>query len=102
VGHRVLFSGDPQQKFIYMTDGGNHAVRIILRETMEELTAFGTGGQQAGQFNGPHNIATDSKGNIYIAETFGTRSQRFVYKGLGPIRAKEQGAPWPTTTRSGQ
>jgi hypothetical protein len=41
------------------------------------------------------NIATDSKGNIYTAETFeGKRLQRFVFKGMGKV-APSQGVPWP-------
>jgi len=31
----------------------------------------------------PHNMAVDSKGNLYISETLeGRRVQRFLYKGL--------------------
>jgi hypothetical protein len=43
-----------------------------------------------------HSIATDSKGNIFTTETYrGQRVQRFVYKGLGPVTKKDQGAVWP-------
>ncbi len=46
------------------------------------LTTFGEGGRQPGEFYGPHSIATDSKGNIYVTETYrGQRVQKFVYKG---------------------
>jgi hypothetical protein len=72
-------------------------VRILLRDTLEELTSFGDGGRQPGQFYGVHSIATDSKGNIYTTETYeGKRLQKFVFKGLGPIAKQDQGAPWPT------
>ena len=41
-------------------------------------------------------IATDSDGNIYTTETYeGKRVQKFVYMGLGPVTAENQGAPWP-------
>lgn len=51
---------------------------------MMELTNFGDGGRQPGQFFGVHSIATDSKGNIYTTETYeGKRLQKFVYKGMG-------------------
>ena len=34
-----------------------------------------------------HSIATDSKGNLYTTETYeGKRLQRFVYKGIAPVR----------------
>jgi DNA-binding beta-propeller fold protein YncE len=92
----LAFSKDPQQRFIYLADGTNEKVRIILRETMEEITNFGDGGRQPGQFYGVHSIATDSKGNIYTTETYeGKRLQKFVFKGVGPVRAKEQGTVWP-------
>jgi hypothetical protein len=43
-----------------------------------------------------HSIATDSKGNIYTTETYeGKRVQKFVYRGLAPVAAKDQGPPWP-------
>jgi hypothetical protein len=47
---------------------------VLLRETLEELTAFGDRGRQPGQVHGVHNIATDSQGNLYTTETSeGTR-----------------------------
>ena len=59
-----------------------------LRETLEEITNFGDGGRQPGQFYGVHSIATDSKGNLYTTETYeGKRVQKFVYKGIGAVRA---------------
>jgi hypothetical protein len=64
---------------------------------LEELTSFGDGGRQPGQFYGVHSIATDSKGNVYTAETYeGKRLQRFVYKGLAAVTKKEQGTVWPS------
>jgi DNA-binding beta-propeller fold protein YncE len=93
----IAFSKDPEQKYIYLADGENDRVHIILRSTLEVLTSFGQGGRQPGEFYGPHSIATDSKGNIYVTETYrGQRVQKFVYKGLGPVTKEDQGAPWPT------
>jgi DNA-binding beta-propeller fold protein YncE len=90
------FSADPQQRYIYMVDGENRKVRIIDRQSLEVLTSFGDGGRQPGQFYGVHNIATDSKGNIYTTETYrGQRVQKFVYKGLGPVTQVDQGVVWP-------
>jgi len=63
-----------------------------VRETLEEVTAFGDGGRQPGQFYGVHSIATDSKGNVYTTETWeGKRLQKFVYKGIGNVMAANQG-----------
>jgi hypothetical protein len=95
----IAFSRDPQQAYIYMTDGTNEKVRIINRQTLEELTTFGDGGRQPGQFYGAHSIATDSRGNIYVTETYeGKRLQKFVYKGLAPVTKRDQGTVWPGST----
>ena len=91
----IAFSKDPVQRFIFMADGQNERVRIVVRETLEEVTAFGDGGRQPGQFYGVHSIATDSKGNIYTTETYeGKRVQKFAYKGVAMVK-KVQGVPWP-------
>jgi|SRR5262245_14849832 len=92
----TAFSRDPEQRYIFMADGQNNRVRIILRATLEEVTTFGVGGRQPGQFYGVHSIATDSKGNIYTTETWeGKRLQKFVYKGMGTVLAGHQGVLWP-------
>ena len=92
----IAFSKDPQQKYIYLADGSNEKVYIILRETLEILTSFGDGGRQPGQFYAVHSISSDSKGNIYTTETYeGKRVQKFVYRGLGPVTKQDQGTPWP-------
>jgi DNA-binding beta-propeller fold protein YncE len=92
----IAFSKDPQQRFIYLTDGQNERVRILERETMTELASFGRGGRQPGEFYGVHSIAVDSKGNIYTTETYeGKRVQKFVYKGLGKVPKGELGTLWP-------
>ena len=91
----ITFSRDPQQKFMFLADGQNEKVRIIVRETLEEISNFGDGGRQPGQFYGVHSIALDSKGNMYTTETYeGKRVQRFVYKGIGAV-ARSQGVLWP-------
>jgi hypothetical protein len=92
----IAFSKDPQQKYIFLADGMNNRVHILLRDTLEILTSFGEGGRQPGEFYGVHSIATDSKGDIFTTETFrGQRVQKFVFKGLGPVTKKDQGAVWP-------
>ena len=91
----LAFSRDPQQRFIFIADGTNEKIRVVVRETLKEITNFGDGGRQPGQFYGVHSIATDSKGNIYTTETYeGKRLQRFVLKGNGKV-APEQGTVWP-------
>jgi len=92
----IAFSKDPQQKYIFITDGVNEKVKIIERQTLQELTTFGDGGRQPGQFYGVHSIAIDSKGNLYTTETYeGKRLQRFMLKGLAPVTKMDQGVLWP-------
>jgi hypothetical protein len=92
----MTFSRDPQQTYIYMANGVNEKIHILLRSTLEVLTSFGDGGRQPGQFYGVHNLATDSKGNLYATETYnGARVQRFLFKGLSPVTKADQGVLWP-------
>ena len=94
----VAFSKDPQQKYIFMADGVNEKVKVIDRQTLQELTTFGDGGRQPGQFYGVHSIAIDSKGNLYTTETYeGKRLQRFINKGMAPVTKLNQGTVWPAS-----
>lgn len=93
----VAFSRDPKQRFIYVADGMNMKVHILDRQTLDELTAFGDGGRQPGQFYAPHSVATDSKGNLYTVETYeGKRIQKFIYHGVQPVNKTSEGVLWPS------
>jgi DNA-binding beta-propeller fold protein YncE len=92
----IAFSKDPQQKYIYLADGANEKIYVMLRDSLEILTSFGDGGRQPGQFYAVHSIATDSKGNVYTTETYrGQRVQRFNYKGIAAVTKMDQGVVWP-------
>ena len=39
----VAFSADPEQRFLYVADGLNRRIHILLRDTLEVLTSFGEG-----------------------------------------------------------
>jgi len=92
----IAFSRDPQQTYLYLSDGENDRVHVLDRQSLEILTTFGEGGRQPGEFYGVHSIATDSKGNIYTTETYrGQRVQKFTYKGVAPITKTDQGVVWP-------
>ncbi len=94
----VAFSKDPQQKYLYMSDGRNAKIRIIDRQSLQELYNFGEGGHYPGQFYSIHSIAIDSKGNLYTTETYqGRRVQKFVAKGVGSIPRKDMGVVCPTS-----
>ena len=79
----VAFSPDPQQKYLYVADGMNKKVWILLRESLRVLDRFGVGGNFGGQFNHPHSITADSHGNLYVTETLeGKRVQKFRFTGM--------------------
>jgi DNA-binding beta-propeller fold protein YncE len=81
----IAFSTDPGQTFLMVIDGTNQQMWTLRRDTLEILGAWGQAGRWAGQFYGAHNIAADSKGNLFITETYeGKRVQKFTYLGLGP------------------
>src|SRR4029077_3711561 len=42
----IAFSKDPDQRFMFLADGQNERVRVILRDTLEELTSFGGRGPE--------------------------------------------------------
>jgi hypothetical protein len=81
----IGFSADKEQRFLYVLDGRSKKVWILRRNDLKLLGGFGCGGHFPGCFYVPHNMAVDSKGNIYVADVQeGKRVQRFLYKGLGP------------------
>ena len=94
----VALSHDAGQKYLYVADGSNMKVHVLRRDTLEELTTFGDGGRQPGQFYAVHSVATDSKGNLYTTETYrGQRVQKFNYRGLAPVTKRDQGVVWPSS-----
>ena len=81
----IALSADADQRYAYVVDGMSQKVHILLRDTLQEIGAFGHGGHYGGAFDAANVIATDSKGNIYVGETWESkRVQRFLYKGTGP------------------
>jgi DNA-binding beta-propeller fold protein YncE len=93
----VEFSTDKEQRFLYIADGRNQKIRIFDRASMTQLTSFGKGGHYPGEWYSLHNIATDSKGNLYTVETYqGRRVQRFLNKGLAPVTSQQTGVAYPT------
>jgi hypothetical protein len=79
------FSPDAPQRFLYVADLGNSHVVVLDRATLRVLYQFGARGTKPGDFQSPHHLAVDSKGNLYTAEVNpGNRAQRFLFKGLSP------------------
>jgi DNA-binding beta-propeller fold protein YncE len=75
----LVLSRDAQQKYLFMADGANGQVLTIERASGRVLGGFGRSGRMAGEFKWVHNIAIDSKGNLYTSEVgTGRRAQKFV------------------------
>jgi DNA-binding beta-propeller fold protein YncE len=75
----IAFSADPEQKYMFVADAGNGRVHVIDRQTLTAVTSFGRIGRYAGQFVFLHNVAVDSRGNLYTAEVgTGRRVQKFL------------------------
>ena len=68
-----------------MSDLGNSHGLVLDRKTLQVLYQFGVRGARPGDFQTPHHLAVDSKGNLYTAEVNpGNRAQKFVFKGMSP------------------
>jgi DNA-binding beta-propeller fold protein YncE len=77
----LAFSPDREQQFLYV--GGGKAINIVDRKTLEVLGRV----QVEKQLGGGHHIATDSKGNLYIAQT-AAGMQRLLFKGMSGVAAR--------------
>jgi len=73
----LAFSPDPQQQFLYV--GGGSEIDVLDRKSLEVVESI----KGEGMLGGGHQMATDSKGNIYTAQT--TRGlQKLAFKGMSP------------------
>ncbi len=71
---------------LWVADGGT--MRIVKYDLNGRyLYGWGAPGGYPGGFNGPHSITTDQDGNLYLAEVFNGRVQKFRPK-PGADRAK--------------
>lgn len=74
----IAFSPDEAQGYMYVMNGSEEKVHILDHKSGRTLSTFGRPGHQVGNFTHGHTIATDSSGNLYVAETnYGRRVQRF-------------------------
>lgn len=73
------FSQDADQRFLYVVNQNSVKVEVLERRTGEMVSTIGYGpGRYPGQFELPHGIGVDSRGNLYVAEQEGRRVQKFV------------------------
>ena len=71
----LALSADPAQRFLYV--GGGKAISVVDRKTLDVVGSI----QPPGILGAGHHIATDSKGNIYLAQTT-AGMQKLVFKGM--------------------
>jgi len=71
----VAFSHDPDQQFLYVGNGDD--IAIVDRRNLEIVGSI----KPPGLKNGGHQIATDSKGNVYVAQTT-MGLQKLTFKGM--------------------
>ena len=80
-GSAVALDFSPDQSLLFVINQNNAQIEIIDRESGRIIGTFGRSGSFAGEFNQPHGIAVDSKGNIFIAENRGRRVHKFSIAG---------------------
>ena len=73
----LALSPDAAQQFLYVGNGTD--IVIVDRKTLEIAGIV----KVPGMIGGGHHIATDSKGNLYIAQT-AAGMQKLVFKGMSP------------------
>jgi DNA-binding beta-propeller fold protein YncE len=71
----LALSPDDNQQFLYV--GGGKGIYVIDRKTLELVGNI----QPAGIIGPGHEIAVDSKGNLYIAQTT-AGMQKLTFKGM--------------------
>lgn len=76
-GSAVAIDFSPDQSLMFVINQNNAQIEIIDREHGKVIGNFGRSGTFPGQFNQPHGIAVDSRGNIYVAENRGRRIHKF-------------------------
>jgi sugar lactone lactonase YvrE len=75
----IALSNDQPQQWLFVADGHNKKVRILRRETLEEVGTIGSGGRYPGQFLAVNSVAVDAQGNLYTGEEHhGKRVQKFA------------------------
>jgi len=62
---------------IYISDGYINSRVAKADRNGTWLKSWGDRGDKPGEFNTPHNIATDAQGNVYVADRFNRRIQVF-------------------------
>jgi hypothetical protein len=87
---RTAFSPDRDQKFLYVIDRPRQQIAILDRKSLQILGYVGDGiGSAPGSFYILHDVAADSKGNLYTAEVNddgNRRAQKFTFTGMSAAK----------------
>jgi len=66
---------------VYVCDDNAHVTRYSSTGTFE--VQWGSSGSAAGQFNGAKGVEVDAEGNVYVADAFNNRVEKFSGSGAG-------------------
>ena len=75
----LALSADAGQQFLYV--GADKGITVVDRKTLDVVGTI----QPSGILGPGHHIATDSKGNIFLAQTT-AGMQKLVFKGMSPTQ----------------
>jgi DNA-binding beta-propeller fold protein YncE len=75
----LALSPDPAQQFLYVGNGQD--ISVVDRKSLEIVGSI----KPAGLNGAGHHLATDSKGNLYVAQT-GMGMQKLAFKGVSGTR----------------
>ena len=59
--YKMVFSKDPEQKYLYVANGTNNHIWILDRNSGKTLGSFGTNGKYADQLHWINAVGVDSK-----------------------------------------
>lgn len=83
---------DEKETYLINADGANNEVRTLSRDTGDVLGRLGRSGRMAGDFHWVHNLALDSKGNLFTTEVdTAKRAQKFLFRGDTVLRKRAAG-----------
>jgi hypothetical protein len=77
----LALSPDSEQEFLYV--GNGKEISIVDRKTLEIVGSI----EGQGMLGGGHQIATDAKGNLYVAAT-GNGMQKLTFKGMSSLASR--------------
>ena len=77
----LALSPDPEEQFLYVGNGKD--IVVVDRKTLEVVGSV----QGPGMLGGGHQIATDAKGNLYVAAT-GNGMQKLTFKGMSSLASR--------------